>query len=154
MEKLRKHLVNSLKGGQAFVTIEKALDNISPEVRHKKPNEYLHTIWEELEHMRIAQEDILQYMINPEWQSPKWPDGYWAEPIETLSDEKWSDTYNGFIKDFNRIIDLANDPEIDPLAIIPHTTAHTYFREFCIIVEHNAYHVGKIVDIRKALNDW
>ncbi len=154
MERIRKHLVNSLKGGQAFVPVEKALNSISPEVRHKKPNEHLHTIWEELEHMRIAQEDILQYVINPEWQSPKWPEGYWHEPIETLSDEQWNETYNGFMEDFNKIIDLVNDPNIDPLAIIPHTTAHTYLREFCIIVEHNAYHIGKIVDLRKALNDW
>ncbi len=154
MERLRKHLVNSLKGGQAFVPIEKALNNVSPEVRHKKPNEHLHTIWEELEHMRIAQEDILQYVINPEWQSPKWPEGYWAVPTEVLSDEQWNETYNRFMEDFNKIIDLVNDPNIDPLAIIPHTTAHTYLREFFIIIEHNAYHIGKIVDLRKALNDW
>jgi hypothetical protein len=58
------------------------------------------------------------------------------------------------MKDFIKIIDLVNDPKIDPLAIIPHTTAHTYLREFCIVIEHNAYHIGKIVDIRKALNNW
>jgi len=154
MDGLKKHLVNSLKGGQAFVPIEKALNNISPVSRHKKPNEHLHTIWEELEHMRIAQKDILDYMIDPKAKSPKWPEGYWPEPTDTLSDEKWSETYNGFFKDFKKVIELVNDPGIDPLAIIPHTTAHTYLREFCIIVEHNAYHVGKIVDIRKALNDW
>ena len=154
MERLRKHLVNSLKGGQAFVPIEKALNNISPEVRHKKLNEHLHTIWEELEHMRIAQEDILNYIIDPNAQSPKWPEGYWAVPTETLLDEQWNETYNGFMEDFNKIIDLVNDPNIEPLAIIPHTTAHTYLREFFIIIEHNAYHIGKIVDLRKALNDW
>lgn len=154
MEGLKKHLINSLKGGQAFVTIEKALDNISPEVRYKKPNDQLHTIWEELEHMRIAQKDILDYMIDPNAQSPKWPEGYWPEQTDTLSDKMWIETYNGFFEDFNKLIELVNDPEIDLLAIIPHTTAHTYLREFCIIVEHNAYHVGKIVDIRKALNDW
>ena len=73
MERLRKHLVNSLKGSQAFVSIEKAINNISPAVRNKKPNENLHSIWEELEHLRIAQEDILKYMINPGWQSHRWP---------------------------------------------------------------------------------
>ena len=154
MEQLRKHLANSLKGGQAFVTIEKALDNISPEVRHKKPNEQLHTIWDELEHMRIAQEDILNYIIDPNAQSPKWPEGYWPEPTDILSEEKWNETYNGFFKDFKQLIELVNNPKIDLLAIIPHTTAHTYLREFSIIVEHNAYHIGKIVDIRKVLNDW
>ena len=154
MESLRKHLVNSLKGGQAFVPIEKALDNISPEIRYKKTNEHLHTIWEELEHMRIAQEDVLNYMIDPKAKSPKWPEGFWPVPTENLPEEKWNETYNGFFKDFNKIIELVNDPKINLLSIIPHTTSHTYLREFCIIVEHNAYHVGKIVDIRKALNDW
>lgn len=154
MERLRKHLVNSLKGGQAFVPIEKAINNVSPAVRNKKPNENIHSIWEELEHIRIVQEDILKYIINPEWQSPKWPEGYWPKLTINLSDEQWEKTYNGFINDLNKVIELVNDPKIDLLAIIPHTTAHTYLREFLLIVEHNAYHVGKIVDIRKALNDW
>jgi len=154
MEKLREHLVKSLKGGQAFVPIEKALRGINPELRNVKQSSNLHTIWEELEHMRIAQEDIFQYMINPAWKSPKWPDGYWPEPIEQLTNEKWKNTYDRFITDFNKVIDLVNNPEIDPLDVIPHTTAHTYLREFCIVIEHNAYHIGKIVDIRKALNDW
>jgi hypothetical protein len=149
MEKLRKHVVNSLKGSQAFVPIKKAINNVSPAVRNKKANENLHSIWEELEHMRIAQEDILQYMINPEW-----PEGYWLKPVTDLSDEKWDKTFNGFMKDFIKIIDLVSDPRIDLLAIIPHTTAHTYLREFCIVIEHNAYHIGKIIDIRKVLNNW
>jgi hypothetical protein len=154
MEILRKHVVNSLKGGQAFVPIKKAINNVSPAVRNKKANENLHSIWEELEHMRIVQEDILNYMINPDWKSPKWPEGYWPKPATDFSDEKWNKTYSGFINDFNKVIELVNDPKIDLLAIIPHLTAHTYLREFLIIVEHNAYHLGKIVDIRKALNDW
>ncbi len=154
MEKLRKHVVNSLKGGQAFVPIEKAINNVSPAVRNIKPNENLHSIWEELEHIRIVQEDILKYIINPDWQSPKWPEEYWPKPAADFSEEKWNNTYNGFINDFNNVIKLVNDPTIDLLAIIPHLTAHTYLREFLIIVEHNAYHLGKIVDIRKALNDW
>jgi uncharacterized damage-inducible protein DinB len=154
MEILRKQLVNSLKGGQAFVPIEKAINNISRAARNKRPDENLHSIWEELEHMRIAQEDILQYMINPEWQSPEWPEEYWPRPVTDLSDEKWNKTFNGFVKDFKNTIELVNDPKIDPLAIIPHTTAHTYLREFCIVIEHNAYHIGKIIDIRKVLNNW
>ncbi len=154
MEILRKQLVNSLKGGQAFVPIERAINNVSPAVRNKKPNENIHSIWEELEHIRLAQEDIYKYMINPDWQSPKWPEGYWPKLTISLSDEQWGKTYNGFINDLNKVIELVHDPSIDLLAIIPHTTAHTYLREFSIIVEHNAYHVGKIVDIRKVLNDW
>ena len=82
------------------------------------------------------------------------PEGYWTAPANDLSDEKWDETYNGFMQDFIKIIDLVNDPKIDLLAIIPHTTAHTYLREITIIIEHNAYHVGKIMDIRKSLSNW
>ena len=154
MEELREHIVKSLKGGQAFVSIEKALKNINPEIRNVKSNENLHTIWEELEHMRIAQEDILNYILKPNWKSPEYPDGCWSDPVEVLDDEKWDETYLGFFSDFNKVLELVNNPDIDLLKIIPHTTAHTYLREFIIIVEHNAYHIGKIVDIRKALSDW
>ena len=105
MERLREHVVNSLKGGQAFVPIEKAINNLSPAVRNKKPSENLHSIWEELEHLRIAQKDLLQYIINPEWQSPKWPEGYWAKPTTDLSDDQRDKTYNGFINDLNKIIE-------------------------------------------------
>jgi hypothetical protein len=154
MEELKKHLVNSLKGGHAFVTIEKALKDVNPEKRNIKTDKNLHTIWEELEHLRLAQEDIYQYMINPKWKSPKWPEGYWSDPVDELKDEEWDKTHSGFFTDLNNVIKLVNDSKIDLLKIIPHTTAHTYLREILLIIEHNAYHIGKIVDIRKALRDW
>ena len=154
MESLRKQLVNSLKGGEAFAPIEKCLKNISPEKRNIKINDNLHTIWEELEHLRLAQEDIYQYMINPEWKSPEWPSGYWPEPVDKLQDESWNKTYTGFLQDLNDVIEFVKNSEIDLLNIIPHTTEHTYLREILLIIEHNDYHIGKIVDIRKALDDW
>lgn len=154
MEKLREHLAKSLKGGQAFVPIEKALQGIKPELRNVKPNSRLHSIWEELEHMRIAQEDIINYMLKPDWKSPKWPQGYWKQIDNELNEEQWQNTLNGFLDDLNSVIELINNPEIDLLSIIPHTQVHTYFREITIIIEHNAYHTGKIVDIRKTLNNW
>ena len=154
MERLRKHIVNSLKGGQAFVPIEKAINNVSPAVRNRKPYENLHSIWEELEHMRIVQEDILKYMIEPDWISPKWPDGYWSNPVKNLTDEMWDSTYSGFLSDLKSVIELVQNPKLNIVEIIPHTKNHSYLREITIIIEHNAYHLGKIVDIRKALGDW
>ena len=154
MERLRKHLVNSLMGGQAFVPIAKALNNITPELRNIRPNENLHSVWEELEHMRIAQEDILNYMIDPDWKSPDWPAGYWSNKVNELSDEEWQKTHNNFLDGLNKVIDLVNNIDIDLLSFIPHTDSHTYLREILILIEHNAYHTGKLVDIRKALGDW
>jgi DinB superfamily len=154
LDVLKEHLVNSLKGGQASVPVEQALKNITPSLRNVKSNEKLHTIWQELEHLRITQEDILQYMINPDWVSPKWPDGYWPQPVEKLTDQIWDSTYAGFFNDLNSVIDLTQNPELNILEIIPHAKIHTYLREITIIIEHNAYHIGKIIDIRKALGDW
>ena len=154
MNDLKKHIVNSLKGGQAFVPIEKAIENIDSKIRNKKPNDHNHSIWEELEHLRIAQEDIYKYMIDPNWESPKWPDNYWADPSTEVTDKAWEKTHLGFLKDLNDVIALAENPGIDLLKIIPHTKPHTYLREFMILIEHNAYHIGKILDIRKALGDW
>lgn len=154
MEELKKQLINSLKGGQAFAPIEKSLKNISPEKRNIKIDKNQHTVWEELEHLRLAQEDIYQYMFNPDWKSPDWPSGYWPKPANELKDEEWEKTYIGFLKDLNDVIGFVRNTKIDLLKIIPHTKEHTYLREILLIIEHNAYHIGKIVDIRKALDDW
>ena len=93
-------------------------------------------------------------MVNPEWQSPDWPSGYWPEQVDKLKEDEWEKTYTGFIKDLNDVIEFVNTKKNDLLKIIPHTKAHTYLREILLIIEHNAYHIGKIVDIRKALGDW
>ena len=154
MDDLKKHIVNSLRGGQAFVPIEKAITNVDPKIRNVRPNDHLHSVWEELEHLRIAQEDIYKYMMDPDWKSPKWPDNYWSDPSTDVTDEVWEETHSGFLKDLDAVITLAENPTIDFLKIIPHTESHTYLREFLILIEHNAYHIGKILDIRKALGDW
>jgi len=154
MERLRNYLAKSLKGGQAFVPIEKAINNIKPELRNVKPNENLHSVWEELEHLRIAQEDIIKYMLDANWKSPDWPSGYWPESKKDLSDEDWQKSCNNFLDGINKAIEIVNDRNIDLLSVIPHTESHTYLREILILIEHNAYHIGKIVDIRKALGDW
>lgn len=154
MNDLKKHIVNSLKGGQAFVPIKKAVENVNPKIRNERPNEHNHSIWEELEHLRIAQEDIYKYMIDPKWESPKWPDNYWADSSTEVTDKVWEKTHSGFLKDLNDVVTLAENPDIDLINIIPHTKTHTYLREFMILIEHNAYHIGKIMDIRKALGDW
>lgn len=154
MEALREQLVKSLKGGQAFVSFEKALEGIRPELRDVRPNEKLHSIYEELEHMRIAQQDLLYYALEPDWESPEWPAGFWPQPNKKVSKEEWNKTVNGFFKDQKKAIKMVKDQNIDLLSIIPGSTEYTYLREVVIIIEHNAYHLGKILDIRKALGNW
>jgi len=154
LEALRDQLAKSLKGGQAFLSYEKALEGIEPELRGVRPNEKLHSIYEELEHMRIAQQDLLYYALESDWESPEWPEGFWPQPKQKISNEEWNKTVNGFLNDQKKAIKMVKDPDIDLLSIIPGSTEYTYLREVIVIIEHNAYHLGKILDIRKVLGNW
>lgn len=154
MDVLRERLAKSLRGGQAFVSYKKALEGIRPELRGVRPDDSLHSVYEELEHMRICQEDLLYYALDPDWESPEWPNGLWPTPSQEVSDEEWDKTVNGFFRDMDRAVEMVNDQDIDLLSIVPGSDEYTYLREVVIIIEHNAYHLGKILDIRKALGNW
>ena len=151
---LRDNIVQLLKGGQAFVTFEQALKNVKSELRNKRPSKDIHSIWENLEHMRIAQEDILKYTIDPKWVSPDWPKDYWPKETDAIKNKDWTDSINSFLKDLGEVIKLAENERIDLTSVIPHTKEHTYLREILLVADHNAYHLGQIVTVRKLLNDW
>ena len=155
MDVLREHLARSLRGGQAFVSFEKALSKVKPKLINVRPSEALHSLYEELEHMRLAQHDLLYYAFDEGWEPRPWPEGVWPEPGFQASVGDWEEAVEGFMGDLGKAVELAEDPEIDPLSVIPGSVNEfTYLREIMIIIEHNAYHLGKIVDIRKALGDW
>lgn len=151
---LRENLVELLKGGSAHITIEKALQGINTEIRNFRPASALHSVYEELEHMRIAQEDILRYTVEEGWESPEWPEGYWPKTNGNINDDIWNSTIERFKNDQNELITLINDINIDLTGDIPHGEGRTYLREILLVADHNAYHLGKIVDIRKSLGDW
>lgn len=152
---LRKNLIELLQGGQAYVPPNRALNGLKPELRNVRPSPGLHSVWEELEHMRIAQEDILRYTLDASWKSPKWPDGYWPAPDENLTEEMWNATVSGFFHDLEAVIKLVQDTSIDLTAEIPHGQGgHTYLREVLLVADHNAYHLGQIVQTRKHLGNW
>jgi len=153
MDALREHIVKSLKGGQAFVPYKKALEGVKPELRGVRTNKDTHSIYEELEHMRLAQKDLLDFALDPDWKPTEWPKGFWPEPGHVPTEDEWKKTLNGFLKDQSRAVKFAKDTNIDLLSMVPQTE-NTYLRELMIIIEHNAYHFGKILDIRKALGDW
>lgn len=152
MDAFREHLVKSLKGGQAFVPYKKALEGIRPECRGVRACAGNHSIYEELEHMRLAQRDLLNFALDPDWKPPSWPEGFWPKN-PTPSEAEWKATVDGFFKDLNRAMRLAKDEGIDLMSYVPQTE-NTYLREIMLIIEHNAYHLGKIMDIRKALGNW
>jgi uncharacterized damage-inducible protein DinB len=151
---LREQLLALLRGGEAHVKVESALANVSAGLRHTRPAEGVHSVWEELEHLRIAQQDILQFTIDSTWKSPKWPEGYWPSATESVTDEMWQKSVAEFLSDLNKLIDLVQDSKLDLTTTIPHGDGQTYLREVLLAADHNAYHLGQIVQARKLLGDW
>ncbi|MFO7445478.1 MAG: DinB family protein [Ignavibacteriaceae bacterium] len=152
---LRKELLGTLNGGNAHVTFEQAVNNVNPELRNKRPADDIHSVWELLEHLRISQEDILRYMVDPGWKSPKWPDEYWPDKKSTIvNDEMWNESIKKFSSDLEEIISIVNDNKTDLTSVIPHTENHTYLREILLVVNHNSYHIGQIAETRKLLGNW
>lgn len=152
---LRQHLVELLRGGQAHTTVEQALNGLKPALLTVRPAKGEHSIWEEFEHMRLAQQDILRYTVDAAWVSPPFPDGYWPKPGEQVTEEMWAASVTAFLADLEEVIQLAQDTSVDLTAAIPHGEgAHTYLREILLVADHNAYHLGQLVQTRKALGNW
>ena len=151
---LRDQLVRLLEGGQAHVTVEKSLSGIEGRLRNVRPHPSLHSVWEELVHMQIAQEDILRYTLDGSWQSPEWPSGYWPQPGRDPTEAVWAQTISSFNADLKEATALAKDATLDLTARIPHGQGRTYLRQVLLIADHNAYHLGQIVQVRKWLSNW
>ena len=151
---LRKNLVELLKGGNAHVTLDHALNGLDPALRNVRLAGSPHSVWESFEHMRLAQEDILRYTIDASWVSPKFPEGYWPKESVELTEEIWEKSVKAFSRDIGSLIELIENPNIDLTAEIPHGEGMSYLREVLLVADHNAYHIGQIVQIRNALAAW
>lgn len=151
---LRQNLIELLRGGHAHVTPKQALDGLDPALRNARAANGLHSVWEELEHLRIAQEDILRYTLDASWVSPDFPEGYWPKEAGELTEEAWTASVAAFFADLEAVVKLVEDQSLDLTAEIPHGEGRTYLREVLLVADHNAYHLGQIVQTRKALGDW
>ncbi len=148
---LREHLIKLLDGKQAHVDFDSTVDELPNELRGKKPEGAPYTPWQLLEHMRIAQQDILEFSRNAEHVSPEWPEGYWP-PSEAPADEAaWDKSVNDFRADLQAMKDLVTNPATDLYAGIPQGTGQTILREALLVVDHNAYHLGQIVLLKRLL---
>src|SRR5205085_6624772 len=151
---LRKNVAELLSGGSAHASAQDALSNVDPKLRHARSAEGVHSVWEELEHIRIAQEDILRYTLDPNWQSPEWPSGYWPASVVEVTDEMWDESVRRLNADLDELLSLAANETIDLTAEIPHGEGRTYLRQLLLTADHNAYHFGQLVQTRKLLSDW
>jgi hypothetical protein len=151
---LRQHLIELLKGGGAHAKFEDVIKGIPPETRGKKPAGLQHSLWMLLEHMRIAQWDILEFSRNAKHVSPEWPKGYWPKTEAPPSGKAWNESVRNFRKDLKTMQDLVANPKTDLFARIPWGDGQTVLREALLVADHNAYHLAQMVDVRRALGEW
>ncbi len=151
---VREHVVNLLKGGGAHLDFERAIADLPPEFRGAIVNGVPHTAWRLLEHMRICQWDILEFSRNPDHVSPSFPEGYWPDSGAPPDDLSWDKSVEAFRSGLKAMIDLVEDPSIDLFTRIPHGDGQTILREALLVADHNAYHLGQVVFLRRCLGTW
>lgn len=153
-ESLRKHVVELLKGGNAHVGFVDALKNFPAHARGAFAAELPHTAWQLLEHVRIAQLDILEFSYNAKHVSPEFPEGYWPKTPVPPNDAGWNKSLKAFQRDLQKMIELVSDPRVDLHAVLSWGDGQTVLREALVLADHNAYHLGQLVDLRRALKVW
>lgn len=151
---LREHLLYLLRGGGAHLSFDEAIVDIPPEKRGMSVADVRHTPWRLLEHMRIAQWDILEFCRNPGHVSPKFPEGYWPPGDAPPDAEAWDRSVAAFHADLKAMQDLVADPSTELFAPIPHGEGQTMLREALLVADHNAYHLGQLVMLRRCLGTW
>src|SRR5262245_59434186 len=152
LQELKKHLLNLLDFEGAHISLDNAIKGFPAELRGLKPKGAPHSPWQLLEHMRIAQWDILEFSRDANHVSPKWPSGYWPKSEAPPSDAAWSQSVTQFRRDLEETKKLLSDASEEQLyARIPHGEGQTLLREVLLIADHNAYHLGQLVYARKTL---
>jgi hypothetical protein len=148
---LRQQLTALLAKAEAHVDLESALKNFPPELRGQKPAGAPHSPWQLLEHIRIAQWDILEFSRNARHKSPKWPEGYWPKTEAPPDGKAWDKSVRQTLADLKEMSALVGDLKHDLLAPIPHGDGQTLLREALLVADHNAYHLGQLVMVRRIL---
>jgi DinB superfamily len=151
---LRGQLRTLLRGGRAHADFEKAIANLPPRLRGKKPRLAPYTPWQQLEHIRLAQRDILDYIRDPDYVSPPWPEGYWPRVGTPPTASAWDETVTAYRSDRRALEKMVADPTIDLLAPLPHDPGVTLLQEILLVADHTAYHLGQLIVLRRLIGAW
>ena len=151
---LGTQLQDLLDWKQAHVGFDDAVKGVPPKLRGAVPAGFEHSVWQLVEHLRIAQHDILDFSRNPRYKAKKWPDDYWPSSPAPSSLAAWTGSLASYRRDRRAMQRFAADARIDLFAKIPHGSGQTYLREILLVVDHVAYHIAQVVDVRRALGDW
>lgn len=151
---IREHLLYLLNGDGAHLDFEAAVKDLPPTQRGTKPKGAAHSAWELLEHLRITQRDVLESIRNPNHTSPEFPDGYWPGVQKPSDDKTWEASTAAFRTDSAELRKMVENNGTDLLAELPHAAGQTMFRKLAMLADHNSYHIGQLVLLRRILGAW
>ena len=152
-DELRALLTRLLDWEDAHVGFDAVVEGIPSELRGVQPDGLPYSAWQLLEHIRLCQLDILEFCRNPSYVELK-PEDYWPRTVAPPTGDAWDQSVAEFRRDRDRLKELAVDPKVDLLAVVPNGTNQTYLRELLLVADHNAYHVGQLVALRRLLGVW
>ena len=151
---LRQHVLTLLDGRGAHLSFDSAMEGWAAATRAVKPDGGPHSAWQLLEHMRIAQRDILDFCVNSSYEELEFPKDYWPPGGAVPDDVAWNESLDGFRRDLANMKKLVVDPSTDLFERLPHGTGQTILREAFVVADHNAYHLGQLVLVRRLLDVW
>ena len=151
---LRHQLVGLLRGGNAHMPFAEAVADFPDALINTRPPNVAYTFWHLLEHLRLTQADILDYLTNADYQEPAWPTDYWPPRDVRATKEEWDVSVAAFLRDLEALIAIVSDETTDLFGTVPSNDEHTILREALIVADHNAYHVGELGILRQVEDAW
>jgi DinB family protein len=151
---VREQLRALLQGGDAHMTFEAAVANFPREHMNTKPPNVPYTPWQLLEHIRMAQWDILEFIRNPQYVSPTWPEGFWFAEGVQADETAWEKTLASLRADLHSLLEMVADPKVNLYTPIPHGEGQNILREILVVADHNAYHIGEFAALRQVMGTW
>lgn len=151
---LREHVLNLLTVRQAHCTFEDAVAQMPIDRVGDRPDNLPYSVWELVEHLRRAQRDLLVYCQDPDYEPDEWPDAYWPNSAAPPSETAWDEAVAGVERDREAFCEMVRDETLDLYDTVPSSDEHTYLREMLLVADHNAYHIGQIVTVRRQLGLW
>jgi DinB family protein len=151
---VREQLRELLEGGNAHMTFDEAVANFPREHMNTKPPNVTYTPWHLLEHIRLAQWDILEFIRNPHYVSPSWPEGFWPVEGAQADEVAWEKTIASLRADLQSLLEMVADPTVNLYAPIPHGDGQNILREILVVSDHNAYHIGEFATLRQVMGTW
>jgi uncharacterized damage-inducible protein DinB len=151
---LRKALIDYLEHPHTHAPFMDAVKNFPEKLMNEKPNNLPYSFWQLLEHIRISQFDMIDFMHNPDYKEMEWPKDYWPTDSQKATAKMWNESVKKYEKDIETLKKIIEDPKLDMLAPIPHGQGQTILREVLQIIDHASYHIGEFIVMRRLTGEW